>query len=77
MIVTETVTINGKRFERTYSDALCKIERDGALYDEAVDHLGSGRVYTETNIPTEADETEATEGDYLEALERFGVNDES
>lgn len=74
MIKTENITIKGRAFIRTYSDAAVLIERDGAQYEEAIDPADSGRVYTETDIPIE---TEATEADYLEALERFGVNDES
>ena len=42
MIHTETITINGKQYDRTYSDT-CYIERDGAQYAEAVDPLNSGR----------------------------------
>ena len=48
MIQAETITINGRQFQRTYSDAGFLIERDGAQYSEAVDPLDSGRTYTET-----------------------------
>ena len=53
MIVKEVVTINGKHFERTYSDKGMKIERDGVRYDEAIDPMYSGREYVETNEPVE------------------------
>lgn len=49
MIHTETVTLNGKQYSRTYSDRYY-IERNGAQYVEAVDPLDSGRVYIETNV---------------------------
>ena len=48
MIQTEIVTIRGKQFQRTWSDAGYLIERDGAQYSEAVDPLDSGRTYSET-----------------------------
>ncbi|MBR2552869.1 MAG: hypothetical protein IKF05_07795 [Erysipelotrichaceae bacterium] len=58
MIQTETIG----NFIRTYSDRGMKIH--GGLpegdYDEALDPIGSGRTYTETNIPIE-DETTAEE----------------
>ena len=74
MLKTETVTYNGKDYIRTWSDADLMIERDGALYEEAVDPVDSGRTYTETDQPI-IHEGEATEDDYLAALERFGVYD--
>lgn len=55
MIYTETITLNGKQYSRTYSDQYY-IERDGARYAEAVDPLNSGRQYTETNIPLPVEE---------------------
>ena len=50
MIKTETITINGRTFVRTYSDANRMIRQDGtgAVYSEAYDPVGSGRTYTET-----------------------------
>lgn len=53
MIQTETYTVNGKKFVRTYSDNGCMIERDGVLYAEAVDPAETGRTYTETDEPVE------------------------
>lgn len=50
MIVTETVTINGGTFTRTYSDAGRFVVRDGVSYEEAIDPLNSGRAYTEGEI---------------------------
>lgn len=72
MVKIEIVTIRGKDYLRTWSDADLMIERDGALYEEAIDPVDSGRVYTETDQPI-AHEGEAEEADYLAALERFGV----
>ena len=51
MIIKTTKTINGIEYDYTYSDAGMKIMRDGAMYDEAVDPLGSNREYTETDVP--------------------------
>ena len=71
MIKTENLTINGKAYIRTWSDLGMMIERDGALYEEAIDPADLGRTYTETEHPIP--DAEAEETDYLAALERFGV----
>ena len=54
-IKTETTTINGCEFTRTYSTAGKYIERDGETYSEALDPAGTAREYTETDedIPTD------------------------
>ena len=49
MIQTEDLIINNKVFVRTWSDANMMIERDGVLYEEAIDPADSGRVYTESS----------------------------
>lgn len=72
MIKTAIVKYGEKEYIRTYSDASMMIERDGHLYEEAVDPVDSGRTYTETDQPI-VHEAEAEEADYLQALERFGV----
>lgn len=51
MLITETIEINGVQFLHNYSDAGFKVERNGIQYDDAVDPVNSGRVYTETNVP--------------------------
>ena len=51
MIKTEQIRLNGVDYTRTYSDKNMMIERDGAVYSEAIDPLGSGRTYTETDTP--------------------------
>ena len=56
---------------RTWSDVGMKIERDGVLYDEAIDPADEGRKYNETNEPVASEE--ATEADKDAALRRFGV----
>ena len=73
MIHIETITLNGRQYTRTYSDTHY-IKRDGVEYEEAIDPIDSGRVYTETDRPLESDE--ATESDYLAALAELGVTDE-
>ena len=50
MIQTETVTIGGRQYRRTYSDTY-KIARDGIEYDEAIDPVDTDREYTETDTP--------------------------
>ena len=51
MIKTETITINGRTFVRTYSDANRMIRQDGTgvVYSEAYDSADSGKTYTETD----------------------------
>lgn len=75
MIKTENMTINGKSYIRTWSDTNMMIERDGAMYEEAIDPAELGRVYTETDTEIVHENMEATEEDYLAVLERFGVDD--
>lgn len=61
MIVKTTKEINGVVYDYAYSDAGMMIERDGAYYSEAVDPMGSGREYTETDVPIEPfEETEVS-----------------
>ena len=63
MIRTETITIGEKQFIRTYSDRGMMIHGGfpEGNYDEAVDPAELGRVYTETDIPIEGEESEAEE----------------
>lgn len=58
MIITETLTINGREFIKTVSDAGFYIEREGVRYSEAIDPAEFGRVYTETDEPIEPIERE-------------------
>lgn len=82
MIKTETITIRDRQMARTYSDAGMMIERDGVRYSEAVDPIGSGRTYTETDEPvpeepmdleTRVTRLETTTANITGALEK-GVN---
>ena len=57
MIVTEEITINGKTFVKTYSDAGYMVERDGARYSEAIDPPEFGRTYVETDELIEHEES--------------------
>ena len=63
MIKTESVTIGGKQFIRTYSDKGMYIHGGSpeADYSEALDPADLGRTYTETDIPVEGDEATAEE----------------
>lgn len=58
------MTINGISFVRTYSDTGHKVERDGVVYDEAIDPADAGRTYTESSEMVGEDVTDA---DYAEA----------
>ena len=53
MIQTELIVVDERQLRRTWSDAGFMIERDGAMYSEAVDPVEFDRVYTETDIPVE------------------------
>lgn len=59
MIVQERFTLNDKEFIRTYSDSGMMIHGGSPEgdYTEAVDPADSGRTYTETDIPIDADPT--------------------
>lgn len=74
MIIIETVTINGKDYTRTYSDEGRYVVRDGVEYGEAIDPIGSGRAYYEGDVMPTDEGDEATEQDYLNALNELGVN---
>ena len=73
MIIQTTKEINGIMYDYAYSDSGFMIERDGVRYSEAVDPLGSGRVYTETDEPIDMGTDDATVEDYQTALNEFGV----
>lgn len=62
---------DGVVLHRTYSDKGMLIERDGELYEDAVDPVDSGREYRETDTPIP--QGEVTEEDYIAALAEFGV----
>ena len=66
MIKTENTYVNGRTLVRTYSDANLMIRQDstGNIYSEAVDPVGFGRTYTETDTPIEQ-----TEDDRVAQLE--------
>ena len=72
MIKTELITVDNRQLRRTWSDAGFMIERDGAMYSEAVDPIDSGRLYEETTIPLE--DEEVTIDDYQQALSELGVS---
>ena len=53
MIITENVTIRNRDFIRTYSDENRYVVRDGVSYSEAIDPIGTNRVYTEGEVMPE------------------------
>lgn len=50
MIKTESLTINGRAFTRTYSDANRYVVRDEIEYSEAIDPSEFNRTYTEGRV---------------------------
>ena len=52
MLHVEKIEINDKEFIRTWSDEY-QIEREGVLYSEAIDPVGTNREYKETDVPLE------------------------
>ena len=48
MLITELIEINNTTDIRNYSDKGLFIERDGIKYAEAIDPVGTDRIYTET-----------------------------
>ena len=73
MIVTENITVNGKKFTKKYSDKGMMLERNGVYYSEALDPAEFDRLYNETDITAESTTKDATEEDYQDALGEFGV----
>lgn len=71
MIVTEYFDTrrDGVKLYRTYSDQNFYIERDGVMYEEAIDPENSERVYNETTVPIPIPEPDPDEEieDYAEA----------
>ena len=58
MIKTELITVDNRQLRRTWSDVGFMIERDGAMYSEAVDPVEFDRVYTETDMSVEPESTD-------------------
>lgn len=58
MIITETITINGKEFTKNYSDVGYMIQKVGTeeIYSEAIDPINIFREYIETDILIETNE---------------------
>ena len=48
MLITELIEINNTTYIRNYSDKGLFIERNGIKYAEAIDPVGTDRIYTET-----------------------------
>ena len=76
MIIQTTKEINGVVYDYAYSDSGYMIERDGVRYSEAVDPIGSGRLYTEPDEPIAVGTKEETVEDYKAALQILGVETE-
>lgn len=73
-IISEKLTITGRTFVKTYSNAHRYVVRDSIEYIDATDPEEFGRQYTEGRvIDGEVDPDEATAEDYEAALNRLGV----
>ena len=73
MIISETIKLNDTNYTKTYSDAGYYIERNGVNYVEAIDPLGSGREYTETDILIDT-ESATTEEQLRQVTEKTAKN---
>ena len=60
MIKTELIMVNGRQLRRTWSDDDFMIERDSAMYNEAVDPVEFDRVYTETDVFVKSESADET-----------------
>ena len=69
MIVTEQLTINDRRFTKTYSDSGYMVERDDVRYSEAIDPADISREYTETDEPISPTEEPDEIGKKAEAFD--------
>ena len=77
MIRQEQLTIGGRAFVRTYSDANRYVvsEETGVEYTDAYDPVELGRTYHEGDIiPVEPGDDDATVEDYQDALTELGVD---
>jgi len=68
MIQSEIVNIRDKQYTRTWSDEGLMLERDGILYEEAIDPIDSARVYTESLHPIVLPDEEFQKMTWLTAL---------
>lgn len=65
MIKTQTITIGGQEYTRTYSDDNRYVVRDGISYSEAIDPAYLGRTYTEGDIMPDEEISEEEAGRIL------------
>ena len=70
MIITETITINGKQFTKNYSDEGFYIQKVGTeeVYSEAIDPIDSGRTYLETDKLIDDIDEEINADDFLSMI---------
>ena len=70
MIITETITINGKQFTKNYSDEGFYIQKVGTeeVYSEAIDPIDSGRTYIETDRLIDNINEEINADDFLSMI---------
>lgn len=56
MIIKENIENKKGKFIKQYSDLHFYIQREGVLYEEAIDPIEFDREYEETDIPIEQEE---------------------
>ena len=56
MIIKENIENKKGKFIQQYSDLHFYIQREGVLYEEAIDPIEFDREYEETDIPIEQEE---------------------
>ena len=71
-IVVENIFIDGTEFTRTYSDVGRFVVRNGEVYEEAIDPVNSGRVYTEGDL-IPSDESEEPESELQAKAEAYDI----
>ena len=71
-IVVENIFIDGTEFTRTYSDVGLFVVRNGEVYEEAIDPVNSGRVYTEGDL-IPSDESEEPESELQAKAEAYDI----
>lgn len=61
MIIKENIENKKGKFIKQYSDLHVYIQREGVLYEEAIDPIEFDREYEETDIPIEDNEDNVNE----------------
>lgn len=71
MIVQKIVKIDNMDYIKTYSSNHKMIEREGILYDNAIDPVSANRVYIETDIETSSSDFERVKEEKKSLLKKM------